>query len=47
MHRNGTKIALDDVFAEFQDDVYVFKGITSKNDVVSADSCEHTGLKLI
>jgi len=48
VHRYGTKIALYDVFAEIEDYyMEMSKGVTSKNDIIAADGCEYSSMKLV
>ena len=47
MHGEGTKIALDNVFAEIEDDMKMSKGVTSKDNVIAADGCEYWSVKFM
>ena len=47
VHGYGTKIALYDIFAEIDYYMEMSKGVTSKNDIIAADGCEYSNVKLV
>ena len=47
IHGERTKIALDNICVEIEDDVKISKGVVSKDNIIATDVCEYLSVKFI